>query len=141
MAKQLKPITPGEILRNEFMAEYGLSQNKLALDLNTPASIVNRIVNNKLRITADMALRLGKYFGTTAQFWIGGGPMTVGRLHFAFSAESRKAVDEFHSAALRYGAVSTGEPGQRSNYGENYYAAFVLDPNGHTIEAVCRVAE
>ena len=79
--------------------------------------------------------------GTTAQFWIGGGPMTVGRLHFAFSAESRKAVDEFHSAALRYCAVSKGEPGQRSNYGENYYAAFVLDPNGHTIEAVCRVAE
>ncbi len=70
MAKQLKPITPGEILRDEFLAEYGLSQNKLALDLNTPASIVNRIVNNKLRITADMALRLGKYFGTTAQFWM-----------------------------------------------------------------------
>ncbi|MEE9596838.1 MAG: HigA family addiction module antitoxin [Acidiferrobacterales bacterium] len=70
MATQLDPITPGEILRDEFMAEYGLSQNKLALDLNTPASIVNRIVNNKLRITADMALRLGKYFGTTAQFWM-----------------------------------------------------------------------
>ena len=43
MATQLDPITPGEILRDEFMAEYGLSQNKLALDLNTPASIVNRI--------------------------------------------------------------------------------------------------
>ena len=70
MATQFDPITPGEILRDEFMAEYGLSQNKLALDLNTPASIVNRIVNNKLRITADMALRLGKYFGTTAQFWM-----------------------------------------------------------------------
>ncbi len=70
MATQLDPITPGEILRDEFMAEYGLSQNKLALDLNTPASIVNRIVNNKLRITAEMALRLGKYFGTTAQFWM-----------------------------------------------------------------------
>ncbi len=70
MATQLDPITPGEILRDEFMAECGLSQNKLALDLNTPASIVNRIVNNKLRITAEMALRLGKYFGTSAQFWM-----------------------------------------------------------------------
>jgi len=70
MGTQLDPITPGEILRDEFMAEYGLSQNKLALDLNTPVSIVNRIVKNKLRITADMALRLGKYFGTTAQFWM-----------------------------------------------------------------------
>lgn len=70
MAKRLDPITPGEILRDEFMAEYGLSQNKLALDLNVPVSIVNRIVNNKLRISADMALRLAKCFGTTAQFWM-----------------------------------------------------------------------
>lgn len=70
MAKRLDPITPGEILRDEFMAEYGLSQNKLALGLNVPASIVNRIVNNKLRITANMALRLSRYFGTTAQFWM-----------------------------------------------------------------------
>ncbi len=55
MAKRLEPITPGEILRDEFMAEYGLSQNKLALGLHVPPSIVNRIVNNKLRITADTA--------------------------------------------------------------------------------------
>ena len=70
MAKRLDPITPGEILRDEFMAEYGLSQNKLALGLNMPASIVNRIVNNKLRITADTALRLARYFRATAQFWM-----------------------------------------------------------------------
>ncbi len=57
-------------MRDEFMAEYGLSQNKLALGLHVPASIVNRIVNNKLRITADMALRLARYFRTTAQFWM-----------------------------------------------------------------------
>ncbi len=70
MATLLDPITPGEILRDEFMAEYGLSQNKLALALHVPASLVNRIVNNKLRISAEMALRLGRYFGTSPEFWL-----------------------------------------------------------------------
>lgn len=70
MATLLDPITPGEILRDEFMAEYGLSQNKLALELHVPASLVNRIVNNKLRISAEMALRLGRFFGTSPQFWL-----------------------------------------------------------------------
>jgi antitoxin HigA-1 len=70
MAMLLDPITPGEILRDEFMAEYGLSQNKLALELHVPASLVNRIVNNKLRISAEMALRLGRFFGTSPQFWL-----------------------------------------------------------------------
>ena len=70
MTKRLDSITPGEILRDEFMVEYDLSQNRLALGLNVPASIVNRVVNNKLRITAGMALRLARYFGTTAQFWM-----------------------------------------------------------------------
>jgi addiction module HigA family antidote len=70
MAKRLEPITPGEILRDEFMAEYGLSQNRLAIALNVPASLVNRVVNNKYRLNADLALRLAAYFGTSAQFWM-----------------------------------------------------------------------
>ncbi len=70
MAKQLAPITPGEILRDEFMAEYDLSQNRLALALHVPVSIINRIVNNKYRINAELALRLAAYFGTSAQFWM-----------------------------------------------------------------------
>lgn len=70
MAKRLAPITPGDILRDEFMAEYGLSQNKLALALHVPVSIINRVVNNKYRITAELALRLATYFGTSAQFWM-----------------------------------------------------------------------
>ena len=70
MAKRLEPITPGEILRDEFMAEYGLSQNRLAIDLKVPASLINRVVNNKYRINADLALRLAAYFGTSAQFWL-----------------------------------------------------------------------
>ena len=70
MAKRLEPVTPGEILRDEFMAEYRLSQNRLAIDLNVPASLINRVVNNKYRINADLALRLSAYFGTSAQFWM-----------------------------------------------------------------------
>lgn len=70
MAKRLDPITPGEILRDEFMAEYALSQNKLAIALNVPVSLINRVVNNKYRLNADLALRLAAYFGTSAQFWM-----------------------------------------------------------------------
>ena len=70
MVKRLEPITPGEILRDEFMAEYGLSQNRLAIALNVPVSLINRVVNNKYRINADLALRLAAYFGTSAQFWM-----------------------------------------------------------------------
>jgi antitoxin HigA-1 len=70
MGKQLDPITPGEILLYEFMEEYNLSQNKLALEINVAPSYINGIVRNKRRITAGMALRLGKYFDTSAQFWM-----------------------------------------------------------------------
>ena len=52
------------------MAEYSLSQNRLAISLNVPASLINRVVNNKYRINADLALRLAAYFGTSAQFWM-----------------------------------------------------------------------
>jgi addiction module HigA family antidote len=70
MATLLDPVTPGEILRDEFLADYGLSQNKLALALQVPVSMINRIVNNKMRISAEMALRLARYFGTDAQSWM-----------------------------------------------------------------------
>jgi len=70
MVKRLDPVTPGEILRDEFMAEYALSQNRLAIALNVPVSLVNRVVNNKYRINADLALRLATYFGTSPQFWM-----------------------------------------------------------------------
>ena len=70
MAKRLEPITPGEIILDEFMAEYGLSQNRLAIALSVPVSLINRVVNNKYRLNADLALRLAAYFGTSPQFWM-----------------------------------------------------------------------
>ena len=67
---RLPPIHPGEILRGEFLAPLGLSAHKLALALRVPASRINDIVNEKRGITADTALRLSRYFGTTAKFWL-----------------------------------------------------------------------
>ena len=68
-------------------------------------------------------------------FWIHEG-RPVGRMHIAFDAESHKAVDAFHAAALAAGGRDNGEPGLRTQYSDSYYAAFVLDPNGNNIEAV-----
>jgi len=64
------PITPGEILFEEFMEPLGISQNQLARDLDVPPSRVHAIVHGKRSITVDMALRLGKYFNSSAQMWI-----------------------------------------------------------------------
>ena len=57
--------------------------------------------------------------------------------HVAFTAPARSAVNEFYEVALKNGAGDNGAPGLRPNYHENYYAAFVIDPDGHKIEAVC----
>lgn len=70
-------------------------------------------------------------------FWIGiGGPLQ-GRLHVAFTAPDRASVDAFYAAAMKAGATDNGPPGVRAHYHPNYYGAFVLDPDGHNIEAVC----
>ena len=69
--KKLAPVHPGEILQKEFLAPIGLSQNKLAMALRVPARRVNEIVLGKRGITADTALRFARYFGMSAQFWLG----------------------------------------------------------------------
>jgi catechol 2,3-dioxygenase-like lactoylglutathione lyase family enzyme len=73
-------------------------------------------------------------------FWIRSGRGPIERLHVAFLATTREAVDEFHQAALGAGGICNGVPGLRPRYAENYYAAFVLDPDGNNIEAVCRAS-
>ncbi|NKL21600.1 VOC family protein [Rhizobium leguminosarum] len=61
--------------------------------------------------------------------------------HLAFAAPNRQAVDRFYTAAIVHGGSDNGRPGLRSHYGENYYAAFVMDPDGHALEAVFNSAE
>jgi addiction module HigA family antidote len=69
--KRIPPIHPGEILLEEFLKPMDLSQNSLAMDIHVPARRINEIVHGKRRITADTALRLGRFFGNSPQFWLG----------------------------------------------------------------------
>ena len=69
--KKLTPIHPGEVLLEEFLKPLGLSQNRLALDIGVHPRRINEIVLGKRSITADTALRLARYFGTSPQFWLG----------------------------------------------------------------------
>ena len=71
MADKLSPVHPGEVLLEEFLNPMGLSQNRLALDIGVHARRVNEIVLGKRSVTADTALRLARYFGTSHQFWMG----------------------------------------------------------------------
>jgi len=69
--EKLKPVHPGEVLYEEFLKPMGLSQNRLALSIGVPARRINEIVLGKRGITADTALRLGRYFNMAPQFWLG----------------------------------------------------------------------
>ena len=74
-------------------------------------------------------------------FWVGEGAKASGPLHVAFVAPSRAAVDVFYHAAIEAGGADNGAPGLRPQYHATYYAAFVLDPDGNNIEAVCHSPE
>lgn len=69
-------------------------------------------------------------------FWINSGEAVGGRVHLAFQAGNRAAVDAFHAAGLAAGGTDNGGPGIRTEYSPGYYAAFLLDPDGHNVEAV-----
>jgi catechol 2,3-dioxygenase-like lactoylglutathione lyase family enzyme len=84
---------------------------------------------------------IGFGVGTTRDFWIGRGePLTSG-VHVAFACDSRSEVDAFHASAIRAGGRDNGAPGVRAQYHPSYYGAFVLDPDGNNIEAVCYASQ
>ena len=70
LENKMRPIHPGEILREEFLVPLGMTAHALALELKVPAPRINDIVRERRAITPDTALRLARYFGTTAQFWM-----------------------------------------------------------------------
>lgn len=70
-SKKLNPVHPGEVLQHEFIEPFGLNQNKLAKALCVPPRRINEIILKKRSITADTALRLGRYFNNSPQFWLG----------------------------------------------------------------------
>lgn len=69
--EKIPPLHPGEVLLEEFLLPMGISQNQLALAMRVPARRINEIVLGRRRITADTALRLARFFGMSAQFWLG----------------------------------------------------------------------
>ena len=99
-----------------------------------------------MEVTPEMTGSAARYLGmgqdAKPSFWIGAdnsNPVTHGGLHLAMTAASRKAVDAFYEAAIAAGARDNGAPGIRAHYHPNYYGAFVIDPNGHNLEAVCHL--
>ena len=94
----------------------------------------------RMTITPDMNPRGSTVLGYGKPgepcFWIGDRERVGEGTHVAFRAETRAQVDAFHAAALAAGGIDNGAPGLREHYGPNYYAAFVLDPDGLNIEAV-----
>ena len=88
-------------------------------------------------VTESHAPAAGFGAGGKPDFWIGDEGGLTKPLHVAIVAEDRASVDAFHRAGLAAGGTDNGAPGLRPHYHANYYAAFVLDPDGHNIEAVC----
>ncbi len=82
----------------------------------------------------------GKSADPGGDFWLSEGTPMTPRVHFAFNAASRLDVDAFFAASLAAGGIENGAPALRPHYHPNYYAAFVLDPDGYNIEAVCHAA-
>jgi catechol 2,3-dioxygenase-like lactoylglutathione lyase family enzyme len=75
--------------------------------------------------------------GDVSSLWIGDSKEGPSSVHLAFDSPTRKAVDAFYKAAIEGGAKDNGKPAVRADYSPNYYAAFVIDPDGNNIEAVC----
>ncbi len=97
-SKKLPPIHPGEILLEEFLKPMGISQYRLSKDIGVPPRRINEIVHGKRSITADTALRLARYFGTSERFWM--------NLQSRYDLElekdklGRRLIDEVHPIAL-----------------------------------------
>jgi catechol 2,3-dioxygenase-like lactoylglutathione lyase family enzyme len=93
-----------------------------------------------MHVTDEMTGGHGEHLGygvDRPMFWIGTGSKHSPGVHVAFAAATRKDVDAFYAAAMSAGGADNGAPGLRPHYHENYYGAFVRDPDGHNIEAVC----
>ena len=93
----------------------------------------------------ELVMEMGDWagfgWGGKPQLLIKGGSSTAPAVHVAFSAEDRDIVQGFYDAAIEAGGKDNGAPGLRPEYHDNYFGAFVLDPDGHNIEVVCHIPE
>jgi len=93
-------------------------------------------LGHELTYQDEASAGFGRKDGATG-LWLHGGAAAGAGAHLAFAAASREAVDAFHAAALAAGGSDNGAPGLRADYSPTYYAAFVVDPDGNNVEAVC----
>ncbi|KAK3175699.1 hypothetical protein K4F52_010054 [Lecanicillium sp. MT-2017a] len=119
------------------------------ISISVPSDKHSQVVDFYKKLLKPMSYEVRMNFGqvvgmgsteagpTSIDFWIAATEGTATTAHLAFSAKDRSTVDEFHSGALAAGAKCNGPPGLRPNYHPNYYGAFVIDPIGNNIEAVC----
>ncbi|GES48682.1 catechol 2,3-dioxygenase-like lactoylglutathione lyase family enzyme [Rhizobium sp. ERR 922] len=91
------------------------------------------------RLYAEGERFAGYGIGQKAFFWIGQRDALQTGTHIAFAARNRELVDDFHRVGIIAGGTDNGAPGLRPHYHPNYYGAFILDPDGHNIEAVCHL--
>ena len=98
--RKIDPIHPGEILKEEFLDPMGISQYRLAKDINVPPRRINEIVHCKRSISADTALRLGRYFNMSPQFWINL------QSHFDLEVESHRLGNRLKSEVKIYSEAS-----------------------------------
>lgn len=102
-------------------------------------------LNYEIIIEMKSALSFGVLNGPTkssdpgGEFWLTAGSPTQAGLHFAFASQDKNGVDQFHAQGLKIGGAGNGLPGIRPGYHPNYYAAYLLDPDGYNIEAVCHL--
>jgi len=123
----------------------GITVSDLARSLDFySAALAPLGVSEQMRVPASLTGH-GDVVGYGAagkpEFWLSAGERTKPHVHVALVAENRAAVDAFYAAALAAGGTDNGGPGVRPHYHPNYYGAFVLDPDGHNIEAVCHRSE
>ena len=95
----------------------------------------------RLPLALTQGVKVGGFGNERPQFWIEEGTVKPEPIHVAFTAGSRQHIDAFFKAALKAGAQSNGDPGLRPQYHTDYYGAFVIDPYGNNVEAVCHIPE
>ena len=92
---------------------------------------------NEVPVEFTGGVKVGGYGASSPDFWLTEASQTGPGRHYAFAAKSRAEVDAFYASAMAAGGTDNGAPGLRPHYHENYYGAFVVDPDGNNIEAVC----
>ena len=106
MKKSPQPVHPGEILYEEFMKPMGLSQYRVAVDIHVPPRRINQIVHGERGISADTALRLGRFFGVSPQFWLNL------QSHYDLEVEAGKLKSRLSREVRIFSSAAGAAPGQ-----------------------------